>query len=87
MAINHMVAEGDKVMVLSTRTCKHTGEFQTIAPTGKTLSVFRFALCRLENAKIAEMWVMDDQIGQFQQLGVIPAGVEFIRVYKDSPNS
>jgi predicted ester cyclase len=87
VAVNDILAEGDKVMVLSTRSCKHTGEFWNVFPTGKNLNVFRFALYRLENAKIAELWVMDDQMGQFQQLGVIPPGMEFVRTYKESLNS
>ena len=84
MAIDDMIAEGDKVMVMSTRRGTHTGQFATIAPTGKKLKVFRFALYRLEDRKVAEMWVMDDQLGQFQELGVLPAQAEFIRAYKES---
>ncbi len=84
MAIDDMIAEGEKVMVLSTRRGTHTGPFLTLAPTGKSLKVSRFALYRLKDRKVAEMWVMDDQLGQYQELGVLPSQTEFIRAYKES---
>lgn len=79
-----MIAEGDKVMCLSKRTGTHTGEFHGISPTGNTFTVYRFWSFRIENGKIADMWGMDDQLGQYQQLGVLPPGLEFIQAYKES---
>ena len=68
-----MVAEGDKVMCLSKRTGTHTGELQGIPATGNTVTIHRFWSFRVENGKIAEIWGMDDLLGQFQQLDVLPS--------------
>ncbi len=84
MTIDDMIAEGDKVMVLSTRRGTHTGPFLTLAPTGKKLTTYRFTLYRLKDGKIAEVWLMDDWLGQFQGLGVLPSQAEFVRAYKES---
>ena len=84
MTIDDMIAEGDKVFVLSTRRGTHEGEFNGIPPTGNKIKVYRFALYRLEGGKIAEMWALDDTLGQFQQLGLLPKIAEFIKAYNDS---
>ena len=84
MTIDDMIAEGDKVMVLCTRRGTNTGEFGNIPPTGKEVQISRFTLYRLENGKIAETWNMDDMLGQYQQLGVLPPTAEFVQAYKDS---
>jgi predicted ester cyclase len=56
MRVDDMIAEGDKVMVLSTRTGKNTGEFiNGIPPTGEYVEIARFALYRFEDGKIAKM--------------------------------
>jgi predicted ester cyclase len=79
-----MIAEGDKVMSIAKRTGTHTGEFVGIPPTGNPVTIYRFWLYRIENGKIVEMWGMDDTLGQFQQLGVIPSQDKFIQAYLDS---
>jgi predicted ester cyclase len=84
LTINDMIAENDKVMVIATRTGTNTGEFLGIPPTGNKVKIFRVAMCRLENGRVAEMWGMDDYLSQFQQLGVLPSREEFIQAYKDS---
>lgn len=84
MTIDDMIAEGDKVFVLSTRRGTHSGVFVGVPPTGNKLKIYRFALYRLENGKVAEMWAMDDTLGQFQQLGVMPKIAEAIKAYNDS---
>ena len=64
-----MIAEDDKVMVICKRTGTNTGEFSGLPPTGKTVTMYRMALYRLENGKIAEGWNLDDYLGQLTQLG------------------
>jgi len=64
-----MIAEDDKVMVIAKRTGTNTGEFSGLPPTGKTVTMYRMALYRLENGKIAEGWNLDDYLGQLLQLG------------------
>ena len=69
MEIVDMIAEDDKVMVIGKRTGTNTGVFGGLPPTGKTVTMYRMALYRLENGKIAEGWSIDDYLGQLQQLG------------------
>lgn len=83
MTINDIIAEGDKVYVLSTKTGTHKGDFLGIPATGNQISAFRFALYRLEDGKIAESWVGED-FAQFQQIGVLPTLAEAIQSYKES---
>jgi predicted ester cyclase len=84
MTINDMIAEGDKVFVLSTRSGTLTAKWGTLNPTGKKMKVYRYAIYRLEKGKIAEMWAADDFLGQYQQLGVLPSNSDFIRAYNES---
>ena len=85
MTVNDIIAEGDKVYVLSTKTGTHKGDFLGIPATGNQISVFRFALYRLEDGKIAESWIGEDA-AQFQQIGVLPTIAEAIQAYKESHN-
>ena len=84
LEIIDMIAEGDKVLVIGKRTGTNTGEFLGIPPTGKKVTMFRMLLYRCENGKVAEAWGLDDYLGQYQQLGVLPPNAEFIQAYKDS---
>ena len=86
MEIVNMIAEGDKVMVIAKRTGTNTGEFLGLPPTGKTISMFRMALFKVENGKVADMWGMDDWLSQFQQLGILGPNEDIIGAYKESHN-
>ena len=83
ITIDYLIAEGDKVMALSTIRGTHTSAWD-IPPTGKEVHKSRFTLYRLENGKIAETWNMDDVLGEFQQLGVLPSLPEAIQAYNES---
>jgi predicted ester cyclase len=83
MTVDDMVAEGDKVMVLSTRRGTNDGEFSGIPPSGNYVEINRFALYRFEDGKVAEMWAMDDIIGQFQQLGYLGSRQEVLASFKE----
>lgn len=71
--INMMVAEGEQVAVHETVSGTQTGEFLGIPPTGKHFSITGTTIIRLVGGKIAELWVVNDNLGMMQQLGVIPA--------------
>jgi predicted ester cyclase len=70
--LEDLIAEGDKVGVGYTARSTHTGEFQGIPPTGKSVTITGIDIFRLADGKIVEMWVEFDQLGQLQQLDVIP---------------
>jgi len=81
-----MIAEGDKVMTIAKRTGTNTGELLGLPPTEKTISMFRMALFRVENGRVAEMWGMDDWLSQFQQLGILGPNEDIIGAYKKTHN-
>jgi len=70
--IEDMIAEGDKVMVRATITGTNTGNHPDRPPTGKRISMPRYAVYRLEKGKIAEIWYLDGLLRMYQQLGVTP---------------
>ena len=72
MHIEDMLAEGDKVVWRITSTGTQTGEFLGIPPSGRAAKVTATITSRFENGKWVEDWVNNDDLGLFQQIGVIP---------------
>jgi steroid delta-isomerase-like uncharacterized protein len=72
-SVVNMIAEEDKVAVQWMTTGTHKGEFLGIPPTGKEIRVMGFALYRIANDKLVEIWALVDSLTQMQQLGVIPS--------------
>ena len=72
MTIEDVVAEEDRVVVRTTFNGTHQGVLQGIPATGKTVSVSAITIFRLDNGKIAEGWLVSDNLVLMQQLGVIP---------------
>ena len=72
-SIQDVIAEGDKVVIRVTAGGTHEGEFQGIAPTGRTVTITGMGIGRIEDGRIAESWWEFDAIGLMQQLGAIPA--------------
>jgi steroid delta-isomerase-like uncharacterized protein len=68
-----LVAENDKLAARFTFRGTHQGVFQSIPPTGKSVTMTGMAIWRVVDGKIAEHWVEFDALGLMQQLGVIPA--------------
>ncbi|HEY0603765.1 MAG TPA: ester cyclase [Herpetosiphonaceae bacterium] len=66
--IEHMIAEDDKVTVLSTFSGTHKGEFMGIPATGKRVEGTRTDILRIANGKIVESWQDWDQTSLVQQL-------------------
>jgi len=72
--IEFMVAENDKVALYTTGTAIHEGKMGDIDPTGKSISVKNLIVHRIdENNKIAETWVLWDNVAVLSQLGLYPA--------------
>ncbi len=72
LTIEDMVAEGDKVVSRLTSRGTHTGNFMDIAPTGKQITVTGIVINRIAGGKAVEAWLINDELGMMQQLGVIP---------------
>ena len=73
VALTDMLAEGDKVNWHFTLTATHTAPLLGIRATGKRISVTGMLISRIAGGKVAEEWINRDDLGLFQQLGVIPA--------------
>ena len=73
LTIDDMIAEDDKVVVRSTWSGTHKGEFMGIPPTGKSVSFGVIDTVRIADGKFVEHWGQMDNLGMMQQLGVIPA--------------
>jgi steroid delta-isomerase-like uncharacterized protein len=56
IAVEEVMAEGDKVTARVTMHGTHQGEFQGIAPTGRRVEVRALDMFRIENGKIVEHW-------------------------------
>ena len=70
--IDDLVAEGDKLVTRWTSTGTHLNDLMGIPPTGKSAIVTGIAIDRFENGRSVENWVVFDQMGLMQQLGLIP---------------
>jgi predicted ester cyclase len=71
--IEQMIAEGDTVAARLTFHGTQIGQFQDIAPTGKTVTVPALDMYRLSEGKIVEHWGGPNQLRLLQQLGAIPS--------------
>jgi steroid delta-isomerase-like uncharacterized protein len=70
-SVEDLVAEGDKVVVRITARGTHTGEYQGLPGTGKITKITGIAIRRVLDGKIVEEWVITDQLGLLQQIGII----------------
>lgn len=77
LKVDHMVAEGDKVMTRWEAGGTHTGPLKSgrgvIPPTNKRAVVRGFTINRVEDGRIIDAWDNFDIMGMLQQLGVIPS--------------
>lgn len=64
-----LVADDEQVALAYTVTGTHQGEFQGIAPTGRTIEIRGLQVGRFEDGKIVERWGSSDELGILQQLG------------------
>jgi steroid delta-isomerase-like uncharacterized protein len=69
VAIDEMVAEGDRVAVATTTTGRHTGEILGVAPTGRSVSVTGIDMVRIADGRIVEHRGLTDTVGLLRQLG------------------
>ena len=66
--IHYMVAENNLVAAGFTLHMVHTGEYQAIAPTGRSISIEGIVVVRLRDGKIVEEWLVADFAALQQQL-------------------
>lgn len=66
-----MIAERDTVAVRYTVRGTHTSEYRDVEPTGHTVEWTGMAMYRIENDRIAEIWLEEDRLGLLEQLEVV----------------
>ena len=73
IALEDLVAEGDRVVKRWVFSGTHRGEYAGIPPTGKRVTMRGITLYRLAGGKVKELYWNYDVFGLLQQLGAIPA--------------
>lgn len=73
VAVEDVIAEGDKVVSRNTVTGTHLGEFRGVPPTGRSVRYSEIFIFRFAGDRIAEVWGVVDVFAQMRQLGAIPA--------------
>jgi steroid delta-isomerase-like uncharacterized protein len=73
ITIDELAAQDDRATARVTFRGTHQGEFQGIAPTGKTFTMAAIGMLRFADALVMEHWAVLDLLGLLQQLGVAPA--------------
>lgn len=73
VAIDDLLADGDKVVGRFTTRGTHTGELMGIPATGKEVVFGGISIYRIAGGKIAEEWFGDDLLSLLQQIGAVPA--------------
>ena len=68
--IRDLIADDDKVLARTRNSVTHTGEFVGISPTGKVIQFGELQLFRIDEGKIAELWIQEDFLRMYQQLGM-----------------
>ncbi|WP_280351350.1 ester cyclase [Nocardia abscessus] len=72
VAVEDVIAEGDKVVFRNTVTGTHQGEYRGLPPTGKSVTYNEIFIVRFADGRIAEIWGVVDVFAQMRQLGIIP---------------
>ena len=72
LKVEHLVADGEYVMVHLTSTGTNKGEMMGMPATGKSVKVAEMHLVRVKDGKFVEHWGVEDQMSMMQQLGLMP---------------
>ncbi len=67
-----LVAEADKVAAYAVHSGTQTGAMGQIPPTGRSFESRFMSIFRIEDGRIAELWVEWDNLAILSQLGVFP---------------
>lgn len=70
--IDDVIAAGDRVAVRGSVSGIHRESLMDLAPTGASFQIAYVWFCRIDNARISEIWSLPNGLGLMQQLGAIP---------------
>jgi steroid delta-isomerase-like uncharacterized protein len=71
--VEDQVASGDTVATRWRAHGTHRGPLGDLPPTGREFVIDGITIERIEDGRIAEVWVARDELGMMQQLGAFPA--------------
>lgn len=70
--VERLFAEADKVVVHVRANGTHTGAWLGAAPTNREMVWTASAIARFVDGKLVETWIIQDELGIMQQLGLVP---------------
>jgi steroid delta-isomerase-like uncharacterized protein len=73
LVIEKMFAEADRVVIHITFSGTHQGNWLGAAATGRAMRWTASAIARFADGKLAETWMIQDELGLMQQLSLVPA--------------
>ena len=73
LAIEDVIAEGDKVVVRLTARGTRRGDLKDEPPAGRQATWAAILIFRVDGGKIVERWETRDDLGMMRQLGTLPA--------------
>jgi steroid delta-isomerase-like uncharacterized protein len=71
LQVEEVIAEGDLIAARWSATGTHRGDSLGFASTGRRAQFTGLTMVRIQGGKIVEGWNNFDQLGMFQQLGVV----------------
>jgi steroid delta-isomerase-like uncharacterized protein len=72
ITLEMLIAEGDKVAGYATYSGTQTGPMGQFPATGKSLESKFLSIFRIEDGRLAELWVEFDNLAMLTQLGLFP---------------
>ena len=69
--VKDQIAEGDKVVSRWTATGTQTGQFMSLPPTGRKVTIKAIHIHQIREGRMAALWEEIDMLGLQQQLGII----------------
>lgn len=69
--IDELIATEDRVIIRTTLTGTHQGEFFGIPPTGAGVRVGGIHILRVDGGRVVEHWGFNDDLSMMRQLGVV----------------
>jgi len=70
--VEAQIAEGDTVATRWRARGTHQGPFGSLPATGRPVDIGGVTIERFTDGRIAEVWVVMDELGLMRQLGVVP---------------
>jgi len=73
VAVEDLIAEGDKLVSRNTVTGTNLGEYMGRPPTGNSVTYDEIFIFRFDHGRVVETWGVVDVLSQMRQLGVLSA--------------